>query len=85
MTTTLEAQFMQTLKEEAYGGTLFVQDINPKGMDKKQKSGVVSSLVKKGVLETNAEYGQLAIILEGEEVYEISQDDVQKIIDWLEM
>lgn len=79
--TTLETQFLLQLKEEAYGGTLFTPDINAPSITAKQKSGVVSSLVQKGLLVVDQEYEQIGIV-DGEEIiYEISKDDVQKLIN----
>lgn len=79
--TTLETQFILQLKEEAYGGTLFTSDINPASITANQKSGVVSSLVQKGILEVDSEYGQIGIVVEGDEpIYEISKADVQAIL-----
>ena len=72
--TALEQKFMDKVSEEAYGGTLFTGDINPEGMSKAQKSGVVSSLVKKGIIEVDTEYGQIGIVgTDGEVEYEISR------------
>jgi hypothetical protein len=79
--TQLETQFMEELLKEAYGGTLFIGDINPTGMDKAQKSGVVSSLCKKNIISSTDDiYGQVAIIEDGEEVYEISKATVEAAI-----
>lgn len=68
--TELETKFMETLKSEAYGGTLFTQDINPKGMDKAQKSGVVSSLVQKKILTVEPEYQQIGLVPEDGDIFE---------------
>ena len=82
--TTLETQFLLQLKEEAYGGTLFVGDINPSSITANQKSGVVSSLVQKGILTTDEVYGQIGIVAEGDDpIYEISKQDVQDLINRL--
>lgn len=81
--TTLETQFLLQLKEEAYGGTLFTPDINAPSITANQKSGVISSLVQKGVITVDTEYNQIGIV-DGDEIeYEISKEDVQKLIDRL--
>lgn len=80
--TTLETQFILQLKEEAYGGTLFTADINPSSITANQKSGVVSSLVQKGIITVDEVYGQIGIVVENDDpIYEISKQDVQNILD----
>lgn len=81
MLTTLETQFMLQLKEQAYGGTLFTDDINPPSITANQKGGVISSLIKKGIIEVDPDYGQLGIVMaDGETVFEITKEDVQDLI-----
>ena len=71
--TALEQKFMDKVSEEAYGGTLFTGDINPEGMSKAQKSGVVASLVKKEIIKVELESGMIGLIdVDGEVDYEIA-------------
>lgn len=68
--TDLEKQFMETLKAEAYGGLTFTGDINPVGMKKAQKSGVVSSLVKKNILVIDERDELIGLVPENGDTYE---------------
>lgn len=84
--TTLETQFMNELLTEAYGGTLFTGDINPAGMTKAQKSGVISSLCKKNIIvSSNDGYNQIGIVVDPTDrifgvEYEISKSLVEEAI-----
>lgn len=80
--THLEAQFLEALKKEAYGGTLFTEDIIAKmGVDARVARGVVSSLVKKNLIEVEDFYGTIGIIVDGEADYEITKAMVEKLGD----
>ena len=79
--TTLEANFMQEMLKEAYGGTLFTTDINPAGMSKAQKSGVVSSLSKKNILGIDQEYGQVGIVPEGKDAWDTEWEVSKTLVE----
>jgi ribonucleotide monophosphatase NagD (HAD superfamily) len=78
--TTLETKFLEAASQEAYGGFLFVDDINRDDIEPAQKSGIVSSLVQKGVAIV-AE-GMIAFwdADEGDFSYEVTKDLVKRYL-----
>lgn len=83
MTTTLtnlETKFLEAASQEAYGGILFVEDIKRDDIEASQKSGIVSSLVQKGIAEVSE--GMIAFWdgEEGDFNYEVTKKLVTQYI-----
>jgi len=82
--TKLELMFLTELEKEAYGGLTFTGDVNPEGMNKNQKSGVVGSLVKKNILAIDDKDGMIGIIPDAGDAddaeWEITQSEVTEVI-----
>lgn len=77
--TNLETLYMIEVEHEAFGGLIFHDDIKVQGLDKAQKSGVVSSLVQKSIL-VSGEDGMIGLYGKDEENWEPTREDVDAAV-----
>ena len=84
--TNLETLYMLEVEREAFSGLIFAGDIEVQGISKAQKSGVVSSLVQKGILVAG-EDGMIGPKAEGDDDWNIEanweprREDVKESVE----